>query len=588
MEPSFPTLEDPSRLPPLADRYELIEPIARGGVAWVWRAHDRTLDRPVAVKLLRADADASFASRFTSEAQVAARIRHPGVVSIFDAGIHDGLPFLAMELLEGETLRARLRRDGSLSPAEVRALGRALASALDAIRRAGLVHGDLKPENVIIDPDGQPTITDLGLARAVWEQGTDAADAVWGTPGYLAPERRIGAGDHRSDVYALGALLFEAATGQAPPTDAQPAWASLVDPRIPEELSAVIARATMPEPDERYPTAAAMGMQLAGEASGDGVDTQALDGPDRDTVMLKPPPPPRTATRRSARRLIIAAIATVLTVLAAFLMLAPGAQVTVPSVEGMPQADAEQVLRDAGLEPSVSLAYDAVVAAGLVISQDPVDGARIREGSRVTLNVSLGPRLVEIPDVRGLDPDAATRALEDAGFTTIERERVFDPEIERGLVAGTRPERGFADGDEPITMLISKGPDLVEVPKVEGETKADAVAILREAGFVVDLAREESRDVEDGFAIRTEPDAGEQASRGSTITLVVSTGPPLAEVPNLACMTKGQAKDALKAAGFRAAFEGSGSRVVDQQPGPGRMAPEGSTVTAFMGFGVFC
>lgn len=587
MEPSFPTLEDPSRLPPLADRYELIEPIARGGVAWVWRAHDRTLDRPVAVKVLRADADPAFASRFALEAQTAARIRHPGVVAIYDAGVHDGLPFLAMQLLDGETLRARLRRDGKLAPNEVRALGRALASALDAIRRAGLIHGDLKPENVIIDASGQPTITDLGLARAVWERGADEADAVWGTPGYLAPERRTGEGDHRSDVYALGALLFEAATGQAPPADRQPPWARLIEPAVPQELSATIARATMPDPEERYPTAAAMAMHLAGEAAGDGVDTQAFDGTERDTVLLKPLPsaPPRSRTRR---RIIVSALVATLPVIAAFLLLGPVRQVDVPNVEGLAQARAERTLRDAGLDPQINLVYDSVVAAGLVISQEPVDGARIREGSPVTLNVSLGPRLVEIPEVRGLRPDAATEALEQAGFTTVDRDRAFDPVVERGLVIGTRPGSGFANGDEPITLLISKGPDLVAVPSVEGESKDDAVALLRDAGFVVDLAREESREVPDGVAIRTEPASGERAARGSSVTLVVSTGPPLAPVPNLACMTKGQAKDALRAAGFEPAFEGSGGRVVDQQPGPGRKAPEGSTVTAFMGFGVFC
>jgi len=590
VEPSFPRIEDPSRLPPLADRYELIEPIARGGVAWVWRAHDRTLDRPVAVKLLRADADPTFASRFAQEAQTAARIRHPGVVAIYDAGVHDGLPFLAMELLEGETLRAQLRRVGKLDAATVRRLGRSLASALDAIRRAGLVHGDLKPENVIIGADGEPTIMDLGLARAVWERGADHEDAIYGTPGYLAPERHQGAGDHRSDIYALGALLFEAATGQAPPSEGSPQWASLIDPSIPEELSAAIARATLPDPEERYPTAAAFGMQLAGDAIASGTDTQAIDTADRETVMLKPPPPlaPRTARAHRRRRWIITALVALLAVVGAFLLLGPAARATVPAVEGVPQQRAENLIRDAKLEPSVELVYDSVVAAGLVITQDPPDGARIREGDTVTLQVSLGPRLVRIPSVEGLSPAAATQELTDVGFTTIDRQRVFDATIDAGLVIGTEPDGEFAEAEEPITLLISKGPDLVAIPSVEGETKDDAVAILRGEGFVVDLVREESRDVEEGLAIRTEPGAGEEAARGSTITLVVSKGPPLVDVPDLQCMSKGQAKDALKAAGLRAAFEGSGSRVVDQQPGPDARAPEGSTVTAFLGFGVFC
>jgi serine/threonine-protein kinase len=590
VESPFPSLEDPTRLPPLAQRYELIEPIARGGVAWVWRAHDRTLDRPVAVKLLRADADPAFAARFTIEAQTAARIRHPGVVAIYDAGVHDGLPFLAMELLDGETLRALLRRVSKLDPSAVRRLGHALASALDAIRRAGLVHGDLKPENVMIGEDGEPTITDLGLARAVWEQGTDHDDGVWGTPGYLAPERRRGEpGDHRSDVYALGALLFEAATGRTPPSDTQPAWASLVDPAIPEELSAVIARATLADPDERYPTAAALAMQLAGDATSSDTDTQMLDGMDRETVMLKPPPaiePPRSGPKR--RRWLLVAFGAALAVVAAFL-LGPASQVTVPLVEGQRQAAAEQELRDAGLEPRIELVYDSVVAAGVVVSQDPIDGARIRDGSTVLLNVSLGPRLVRVPAVQGMLPDAAAARLRDAGFTTIDRQRMFHSSIEEGRVVGTEPPTGeFGEADEPIELQVSKGPDLVAVPSVDGDSKADATAELRAAGFTVDLVREESREVDEGTVIRTEPGGGEYAERGSSIQLVVSKGPPLATVPDLRCMSKKQARDALRAAGFEAESEGSGSRVVDQNPGPGDRAPEGSTVTIFMGFGFFC
>jgi eukaryotic-like serine/threonine-protein kinase len=586
VEPSFPRIEDPAQLPPLGDRYELIEPIARGGVAWVWRAHDRVLNRPVAVKMLRADADPSFAARFTNEAQIAARVRHPGVVAVFDAGVHDGLPFLAMELLDGETLRAKIRREGKLDPEEVRRIGRSLASALDAMRRAGLMHGDLKPENVIISDDGSPTITDLGLARAIWETGSDTDDAIWGTPGYLAPERRTGSsGDHRSDVYSLGALLFEAATGTAPPANESPPWASLIEPSVPQELAAVIARATLPDPDERYPTAAAMSMQLASGASA-GSDTVSLDPIERDTVLLRPTPVAKARKKRRWR--VPVALLALIAVLFGAYWLSPVGKVAVPELTGSTQQDAEAALSEAGLQADLRFVNDSVIAAGVVISQDPAEGARVRKGQTVRLDVSLGPRLVQVPKVEGLGPEAAESELLKAGFATVVRERVFDPVIEIGLVVGTRPARGFQEADQPITMLISKGPEFVEVPKVEGDQESEAVAALRAAGFSVHSIRQEDRDVPSGEVISSDPAAGESVPKGSTVTIVVSKGPPLVQVPDLRCMSKGQAKDALKNANLDAEFEGRGGRVVDQQPGPGERAPEGSTVAVFMGFGVFC
>lgn len=589
---SFLDLDDATRLPPLASRYELIEPIARGGVAWVWRAHDLTLDRPVAVKMLRADADPRVAARFAGEGQAAARVKHPSVVAVYDAGIHDGLPFLAMELVEGETLRERLNRDGRFEPEAVRRIGRALAGALDAIRRAGLVHGDVKPENVIVRPDGEVTLTDLGLARAVWEQGADEDTAVWGTPGYIAPERLRGeAGDHRSDVYSLGVLLFECATGSPAPTEGEIPWTSLIAPDVPEELSAAIARATLANPAERYPTAAALALQLASDpAAGPSSVTRAIEASERATVALQPTIDRRAAAARKSKRhrmRLFGVAGLAVAILAGFLAFQGGGKVDVPSVQGQVQADAEQILTDAGLETGTAFAY-ASQPAGIVIGQDPEPGTQIRSGDAVTITVSLGPRIVRVPKVKGLQPDIAFERLEEAGFIDIRQRKVFS-DVEIGLVARTDPSGNeLAEGDAPIFIEISKGFEQIKVPSVKNLDREEARQALADAGFNVTIETQEHRVIAEGLAIGTRPVEGTKIRRGSDVTLVVSSGVPTVEVPNLSCLKRQEAEKQLGSIGLRASFEGGGKRVVDQDPPPGSRIPESSTVTLLLGLGAFC
>jgi eukaryotic-like serine/threonine-protein kinase len=303
-------------------------------------------------------------------------------------------------------------------------------------------------------------------------------------------------------------------------------------------------------------------------------------------VLLRPTPVAKARKKRRWR--VPVALLALIAVLFGAYWLSPVGKVAVPELTGSTQQDAEAALSEAGLQADLRFVNDSVIAAGVVISQDPAEGARVRKGQTVRLDVSLGPRLVQVPKVEGLGPEAAESELLKAGFATVVRERVFDPVIEIGLVVGTRPARGFQEADQPITMLISKGPEFVEVPKVEGDQESEAVAALRAAGFSVHSIRQEDRDVPSGEVISSDPAAGESVPKGSTVTIVVSKGPPLVQVPDLRCMSKGQAKDALKNANLDAEFEGRGGRVVDQQPGPGERAPEGSTVAVFMGFGVFC
>jgi eukaryotic-like serine/threonine-protein kinase len=580
----------------IADRYRLIEPLARGGVAWVWRAHDETLDRAVALKIVRADADPALSERLRAEAQAAAKVRHTGVIAVYDTGTHDGVPFIAMELVEGETLRALLQREGKIAHGEVSRIGHEVAAALDALHRAGLMHGDLKPENIMVTSDGSIKITDLGLARAIWQKGADTGEHVFGTPGYIAPERRRGSsGDARSDIYALGAILFELATGTRPP-DGDIPWTPTVDPSVPEELASVIARATDHDPQIRYASATAMALQLGHGGPTGGTETQMMDAAERETVALRPPaaaPAPRRAKQKSGIPPIFKSrwtlMAGLLALILSFVWFGPINQTTVPAVTGMTQEAAEEALSSNNLGATIEPVHDDEILSGRVIAQDPPEGASVRKGSAVTLQVSLGPRVELIPDLAGSRPQDARARLEELGFEEIAETSGFSDAVETGEVIGTRPPAGeTAPTSEPITLIVSSGPKTVKIPKVDGQGRADAQNELKDAGFNVKVELEESRSVADGEVIRTEPKGGSDAPRGSTVTMVVSDGPPRVTVPDLACMSKKQAEDALKARNLKGDFEGTGKRVVDQDPAPGSRVREGHEVTVFMGFGAFC
>lgn len=588
---------DPTTSVLVAGRYRLLEPLARGGVAWVWRAHDETLDRAVAVKIVRADADPALTERLRAEAQAAAKVRHTGVITVYDTGTHDGVPFIVMELVEGETLRALLQREGRLAPAMATGLLHQIAAAVDALHRAGVMHGDLKPENIMVTPDGLVKITDLGLARALWQRGAESEEHLYGTPGYLAPERRRGtAGDARSDIYALGAILFETVTGVRPGESDLP-WAPAVEPSVPDELAAVIARATDPDPAVRYPSAGAMALQLASGPTGGGTETQMFDAGERETVALRPPaigPIPRSRTRDigsllTPRRRRAAILATLIAMLASLLWFGPINRTEVPKVTGLSQEAAESALSTTGLDAAIEAVYDRDAPVGEVVSQDPAPGTRIRRGSAVQLQVSLGPRIEEVPPTEGMTPEAARARLEEAGFTQIAEATGYSDAVQTGEVIGTRPAAGQrAETEEPITLVVSRGAKTISIPPITGMSQAEAIARLKDIGFKTSVARESSRDVPEGEALRSEPGAGQRAERGSVVTVVVSDGKPRVTVPDLGCMSKKQADDALKDSNLEGDFQGSGKRVVDQDPSPGQKVREGSTVVVYLGFGAFC
>jgi len=592
-------------------RYEINGLIASGGMGSVYRARDTVLDRVVALKVLSAGgADPDFVARFRTEATNAARLSHPNIVQVYDFGYEDSAPYMAMEYVDGQTLRGVLAERRILRPDQVVRIGEQVAAALETARRAGIVHRDIKPENILVTTDGHVKVADFGLSRALAESRATQAGMLIGTAHYLAPEQVAGhESDHRADIYALGVVLFEALTGRTPFTGDSPVVvaykrvtedvpsAMTINPSVPPELDAVVARATARDPAERTATAGILAAELHHAVPTVGGDlgiavhhTTAIPITGQETIVLRAPT--TRAARRRRRRLplrLLAALAVLVTLGGVLTVAGPLASVTVPSVTGSNQQQAAATLRKAGLRSEVTLRNHDAVESGLILSQTPAPGARARRGETVSLVVSIGPKLIAVPAIVGMSFDKAVTALRDRGFSVFHRTDINHDTAPKLQVVGQDPEAGQEVRREaPITLSVSQGPRMVRVPNVTGDPEASARGDLDAAGLEVKVRREADMSVPKGRVVSQNPAAGRSVRAGTTITIVVSSGPPLVAVPNLECMTRKQAEEALATAGLRAKFGGRGKRVVDQSPGPSQKATKGSTVTVLLGIGSFC
>jgi len=587
-------------------RYEITGLVASGGMGEVYRARDTVLERIVALKVLR-DGDESFRARFRSEATNAARLSHPGIVQVYDFGASDADPFIAMEFVDGRTLRDILQSRTALTPAIAARIVARVGAALEHARRQGVVHRDVKPDNVIVTADGAVKVTDFGLSRTHADSTVTQAGMVMGTAHYLAPEQVTGDRvDHRADLYALGVVLYEMLTGTPPfPADSAPAVAYRrvnedvpsalgVNPDVPRALDVVLQNLTARDPDERYASAAEMLQDLEHIEQAPDVDlsglvhlTSAIPIAGQETVAL-PRRSQRRSRRRSRRRGVAIAVALTLLVGAGYAINGPLARIGVPNVVGADEATAKRALEAEGFTVDEVLQNSATVPAGSVISQDPLGGTVTRSGAEITIVLSLGPRLVEVPNVVGRTYRNAERALSDLGFE-VRRDDVYDADVEPlHVVSMDRHAGDLIKEGSIVTLQVSRGPEMVAVPNVVGDPEAAAVDDLEAKGFEVKVERRTSGAVPAGRVISTSPKQGASIEKGSTVRLVVSLGPPLVKVPDLECMTRKQAEDQLVSRGLKVEFSGQGERVVDQTPSPGAKAPKRSVVTAFMSLGSYC
>ncbi|WP_306326934.1 Stk1 family PASTA domain-containing Ser/Thr kinase [Streptomyces venezuelae] len=627
------TLQDPLVGRLLDGRYRVDARIAVGGMATVYRAVDTRLDRVLALKVMHPAlaTDAAFVERFIREAKSVARLSHPNVVGVFDQGAEGAYVYLAMEYVAGCTLRDVLRERGALPPRAALDILEPVLAALGAAHRAGFVHRDMKPENVLIGDDGRVKVADFGLVRAVGS-ATATTGAVLGTVSYLAPEQiEHGTADTRADVYACGVVLYEMLTGGKPHGGDTPAQVlfqhlntdvpapSATAPGLALELDELVAAATARNPEVRPHDAVALlalvleARAALGDEQLDAVPPHARGaeardtGDDRTSVIARPAPAPADAhqvlhtnvlpvpeptTVPSRRRrpprgplLIVLGVLLALGIGSGVWYINSGQFTRVPAVLGQTEAAATRRITDAGLEVgSTRRAFSDVYERGTVMAVDPAPGERLRGNGTVTLTLSRGPEIVKVPNLKNKPLAEAKRILEREGLATGVVTRAFSEGVPQGAVISSDPEPGTGRApDSAVALVVSKGAP-IDVPDVTGETVDAATAALQDAGLKVLLAPERIHSPEAAGSVAAQSLAeGSRAAKGDTVTLTVSKGPKLVEVPDVTGEKLDDARTALEDEGFevevKKSFPYLGDTVASQSVEGGSTAPEGSTVT---------
>ncbi|ANH39121.1 Serine/threonine-protein kinase PK-1 [Nocardioides dokdonensis FR1436] len=647
----------------LDGRYRIGPRIARGGMASVYEATDLRLDRVVAVKVMHVGLgdDEEFAARFVREARAAARLTHPHVVAVYDQGADDGTVFLAMELIEGHTLRDVIAKEAPMSPARVLALVEPVVSALAAAHRAGIVHRDVKPENVLIADDGRVKVADFGLAKAVGTdtQHTATGGVLIGTVSYLAPELvSEGISDARADVYAVGVLLYELLTGVKPHEGESPiqvaykhvhedvAPPSVRVPGLPGYVDALVARATARDRSLRpsdagvllhhlhrvshalaegvredpeltqdlaplllHPDTGAPVIEEPVPATGPGAGpgpagaVAAAYGSDEEpTSFLRastPPPPhaaastaptvPRRGRRWRGPLLVLLALLLASTLGLGAWWFGWARYTTVPSVLEQNRTSAVAELEDAGFEVVVGDGvFSNKVPEGRVVSADPGAGSRALEGDEVTIVLSLGVELYPVPKLVGRTLEDAEAALGEVQLEVGRVKEKFSEKIPAGQVVRSTPARGkeLRPG-AAVDLVVSKGRKPVNVGDWVGRSADEAERTLARKGLVVERASEVfSDDVAEGDVVAQEP-AGGSLFKGDTVTLTVSKGPELVEVPGVRAQGVDSARSELEALGFVVEVKNISDYlglgyVFRTDPGAGTLVPKGSTITLYL------
>jgi eukaryotic-like serine/threonine-protein kinase len=546
----------------LGGRYRVERELGRGGMAKVFLGTDTVLGRTVAVKVLApqfADDD-GFVMRFRREAQAAASIGHPHIVSVFDTGSDDGVHFIVMEYVEGRTLAEFLAGGGRILPDRAIDIAMDVCGALEAAHARGVIHRDIKPGNIMLNPRGEVKVTDFGIARVTATADTiEQTAAILGTASYLSPEQAQGQPvDGRSDIYSLGCVLYEMVTGRPPflgdsPVAVaskqvleQPTPPSRLNSDVTADLDAVILRALAKNPENRYQSAEEMRADLERAKRGLPVQatpllaagtTQVLDRPPAHATEVLPPPDRERGTNWVpivVTLVLIALLGALLWFLAANVLNNDGQQtgvmVTVPNVVGDKRAQAISELEDAGLEVgtvTTAPAADDTQEPGTVLEQDPAAGDEVDRGAKVDLTIVAAPEQVAIPDLEGSSVEEAQASL-----------------VGLGLEPG--------------------GP--VEEP---------------------------SDTIPEGSVTRTDPASGQEVEPGSTVTIFVSTGAAQVAVPEVRCQSFGSAQNELSKLGLNSVISSDavainpacplGSKVAAQDPAPGTQVDPGTTVTLFQG-----
>ena len=594
----------------LNDRYEIQNRIGRGGMADVFLARDLLLDRPVAIKVLFPEfaTDPNFVERFRREAQAAANLNHPNIVSVYDWGKYLNTYFMAMEYVQGRTLADIMRVNGRLTSMQAAEIASEVAAALSFAHRNGVVHRDIKPANILIGSAGQVKVADFGIARAMnapMESNLTQVGAVMGTATYFSPEQAQGAQpDPRSDLYSLGIVLYEMVSGRPPFTGDNPvgiAYKQVHDaPQplnqiiadIPRPFEAIVAKLLAKSPAMRYPDADSTREDLRRFRAGEPVHALTLISPPAAAAAATAPTTAMPAQR--AGQAAYAATAAMprsasgtptaqqpyvapppdrtklysLLGIIAILLLAIGGVVlynavnssktpapatrAVPNVVGLPFDQASKALSDSGLSITPVPQENAAVAENIVFQTDPVADTVVASGSAIKVYFNPSKQPVAIPDVTGKNLEEAKRLITSAGLTvgTVTAETSDQPKetvIRTDPVAGTALKVG-----SPVAIVLSGGPNTLVVSDVTGQTQEAATALFKAEPFkfAVTVSTEANPTIAKGLVLRTEPAANAQLAVGGAITLIVSSGPEQVVVDPLVGNTEAVARTRLTQKGL--------------------------------------
>lgn len=617
----------------LGDRYELGHQIGSGGMATVYLAYDTVLDREVAVKVLaeRFAADQAFVERFRREASAAAGLNHPNIVAVYDRGEAEDTYYIVMEYLSGPDLKKVIRDQGPLDPAVAVDNALQILSALSAAHAAGIIHRDIKPQNVMVGEDGRLRVADFGIARADADQQMTEAGSVIGTAQYLSPEQAQGEETTAaSDTYAVGIVLYEMLTGRVPFDGDRPVTVAMkqineppVPPRvfaqgIPPELDAVVMKALSKRPEDRFRTAEDFTAAL--------LDVRAdMPGGQQSTLILTAPAAGAAAATtetqvvgngsgagrggsgrgggrgagggkkkgKGNRPAIWGIAAVILVALAVALALAltrgGSDMVAVPDVAGFDAPAASKTITDAGLTPTQRTQASETVQVGVVIGTQPEAGTEVAKQSTVTILVSSGPAEVTVPNVVGETLEDAQATLEKAGFDVTTEDIESDREI--GTVVRQAPKAGSTAGSgDTITLYVSKGVTKVTVPDVTGSDVSSARSEISSAGLTVGSVTEDdgSSGQAPGTVVGQDPSGGTSVAKGSSVSLIIAAQSG-SSVPDVTGSDQATARSKLESLGFSVTSSGAESTqpegtVIDQDPQPGSTVPAGSTVTIIVAY----
>ena len=581
----------------IKERYEIVEILGEGGMAFVYKARDKQLQRDVAIKTLKPNYvnQEKFVDRFRREAQTAANLNHPNIVQIFDWGIEDE-PYFVMEYIEGNTLTSIISGNKTVGLNDILYIGSQVANGLKEAHKRGLVHRDIKPGNIMITPDGKVKVTDFGIVSLQNEESDiTKTGAVLGTASYISPEQAQGKPvSFESDLYSLGTVLYELIAGKPPFTGDSPiatATKHLTDKPeklsnyrkdIPKALENAILKLLEKRPSDRFKSAEDLRALLLQQRK-----QIQINQTQENLVDLTNP---KIKFRFTLPALIISVALVFGTVWALSnvfdgLPVDGGAPtlVEIPDLTGSEQAQALNDLQSLGFIVGIENAADSSVPAGFVITTQPPANTITNPDTLVTIIVSVGPEAFPIPYVVDLEVARGVYVIKESGFQVGQQLEINDDIIPRGFIISQNPIAGTKmSPDSTVDLVISAGPSLIEISDLSRKSIVDAIQILETLGFEYEFIEEYSEDVSVGLVSHTIPRAGELVTIDQVIQVIVSIGLKV-EVPNLIGFTYQEASNILQEIGLLPSASGdTGGRVSEQNPREGEFIdPEGFVELSF-------